>query len=297
MPDHGRSVEQILAVTGVATIAWAAFDPDWYLAKHPDVRRQLPDDAAETVLRYYLRHGQALGHSPNIWFDEAWHLRAYPVVAAAVQAGRVASAFDAYCREGYHGRAPHWLFDELGYRLRNADLTEECLMSEGLANGYDHYLTSGDRAGCISNDFFDPSSYLAYLSPEDAQRASQIGLFTHFLIGLETGRSEHRTSLYFDPIWYRKAYAEQMRDQRSTLRHYLRTDTPSDFNPILEFSEAHYLRANPDVAASVTAGRFRNGYEHFLRSGAREHRAPNQDADLRSYASTQPVAAWLADDP
>ena len=72
----------------------------------------------------YIEHGQALGHSPNRYFDEAWHLRRYPRVAEAVRTGRVASAFDAYCREGLHGRSPHWLFDEFFYRTRYADLTE-----------------------------------------------------------------------------------------------------------------------------------------------------------------------------
>jgi hypothetical protein len=43
-----------------------------------------------------------------------------------VRTGRVTSGFDAYCREGLHGRSPHWLFDEFFYRARYLDLTETC---------------------------------------------------------------------------------------------------------------------------------------------------------------------------
>ena len=36
-----------------------------------------PDDP-EAVLRFYLVTGQQIGHSPNMYFDEAWYLRQYP---------------------------------------------------------------------------------------------------------------------------------------------------------------------------------------------------------------------------
>ena len=37
----------------------------------------------EALLRFYLQEGQRRGHSPNLLFDEAWFLRAYPDLAAA----------------------------------------------------------------------------------------------------------------------------------------------------------------------------------------------------------------------
>ena len=127
--------------------AGRVFDPDWYLATYPAVRHDVDTRDPAAVLRFYIEFGQALGHSPNRYFDEAWHLRRYPRVAEAVRTGRVASGFDAYCREGFHGRSPHWLFDEFFYRARYPDLTETCLAADGAVNGYDHYLRHGDRAG------------------------------------------------------------------------------------------------------------------------------------------------------
>ena len=119
---------------------------------------------------------RALGHSPNIYFDEAWHLRRYPRVAEAVRTGRAASGFDAYCREGLHGRSPHWLFDEFFYRTRYADLTEACLAAEGAVNGYDHYLRHGDRAGRSGHLLFDPTTYAAQLDPAERRKAEERGL-------------------------------------------------------------------------------------------------------------------------
>ena len=98
----------------------------------------------ESVLRYYLQTGRQLGHSPNRFFDEAWHLRAYPDVAAALGRGAGASGFDLYCRGGFRARSPHWLFNKQLYRQRHPDLTDVALDSADMANGYDHYLRHGD---------------------------------------------------------------------------------------------------------------------------------------------------------
>jgi hypothetical protein len=98
----------------------------------------------ESVLRYYLQTGQQLGHSPNRFFDEAWHLRAYPDAAAALGRGAGASGFDLYCRGRFRARSPHWLFNEQLCRQRHPDLTDVALDSADMANGYDHYLRHGD---------------------------------------------------------------------------------------------------------------------------------------------------------
>jgi O-antigen biosynthesis protein len=131
MLASGLSVRDTLRLRGSHAVAWAVFDPDWYCATYPMVQQKIgrPDPAA--ILRFYIESGQGLGHSPNIYFDETWHRRRYPRVADAVARGRVASAFDAYCRVGFHGRSPHWLFDELFYRRRHTDLTEDYLAAQG----------------------------------------------------------------------------------------------------------------------------------------------------------------------
>src|SRR6185437_11716937 len=156
MSKFGLPARHTLRLSGDTTVTWALFNPEWYLAAHPDIAADIDGRSPGAVLCFYFDHGQALRHSPNAWFDERWHLAAYPGVAARVEHGHFESAFDAYCREGFHGRSPHWLFDELAYRLTQSDVTEAVLAAHGMANGYDHYLRQGDRERRTGSRFFDP---------------------------------------------------------------------------------------------------------------------------------------------
>ncbi len=124
---------------------------------YPDARGELEgaDDAA--VLQYYFSHGQKQGHSPNIWFDEQWHLQRHPGLVSLVRDGHTESAFDSYCRSGYRNRSAHWLFDEVLYRQLHPDLSDEALACDGSANGYDHYLKHGAREGRIGHLLFEPA--------------------------------------------------------------------------------------------------------------------------------------------
>lgn len=49
--------------------------------------------------------------------------------------------------------------------------------------------------------------------------------------------------------------------------------TPVSSCPVSDFSETDYLDNNPDVAAAVSSGMFRSGWEHFLLYGHAEDRA------------------------
>ena len=69
------------------------------------------------------------------------------------------------------------------------------------------------------------------------------------------------------------------------LHHYLANDTPTEFDPLPLFSERYYLTRYPDIRKAVETGRHRNGYEHFLRSGARELRSPSELFDLHYYVT------------
>lgn len=46
-------------------------------------------------------------------------------------------------------------------------------------------------------------------------------------------------------------------------------------HPPAFFNETAYLKNYPDVAASVAAGGFCSGWEHWIRYGAQENRKPN----------------------
>lgn len=201
MPPTALPADETLKLPGQPGIAWAEFDPQWYLDTYASIREHLSDISPEAVLRYYLETGRQLGHSPNRFFDEAWHLRAYPDVAAALGRGAAASAFDLYSRNGFRTRAPHWLFDERLYRRRHPDLTGAALELAGLANGYDQYLRHGAQEQHVGHLFLDPALYQAQLAPDEARDSEAAGLFHHYLRRIATSWHEARTTLYFDPAW------------------------------------------------------------------------------------------------
>lgn len=291
-------VPAMQALRGETAVAWAALDADWYLAAYPPVRDAIDEVGAEAVLYFYLQQGRRLGHSPNMFFDEAWYVRAYPDAAAAIRRGEAASGFDHYCRVGFRDRSPHWLFDEAFYRGNYSELTDEVLQGAGLVNGYDHYLRHGAREKRIGHWLFDPTIYCGHLDAEAAQEAEVIGAFRHYLDRVAAGRPELPTTLYFDPVWYRGRYPETAEaiaagQWQSALHHYLGNDAPTDFDPLPEFSESYYLDRDAETAAAVAAGRLRNGYRHFLDRGRFALKAPSPDVDLRYYARLSAVRADL----
>ncbi len=286
----GRGVRERLGHPRRRGIAWAAFYPDWYLATYPDARERIGGTAFDDVLRDYLDHGQSAGNSPNPFFDEAWYRATHPETVTAIADGRIESGFDHYCRTGYLDQAPHWLFDELEYRRRYPDLTDEVLAEQGAANGYGHYLRHGDREGRSGSTFFDPAVYAAANGDATALREAG-GAFHAFLRQLDRNDGELRASVYFDPAWYLSTYPD-ISDAiaagrwKNALHHYLTNRTASQFDPLPEFSEAIYLMLYPDVAAAVQQGHLRNGYQHFLAFGASELRNPCATINLRWYEAT-----------
>ncbi len=292
------SAANMLKLRGETLNQWAAFDCAWYLHAYPAIRMQLPDDDPAALLRFYLDHGQRQGHSPNRFFDEAWHRAVYPGVVAAIRDGAVTSGFDLYCRGAFRTRTPHWLFQELAYRARYPDLTDAALESSDVANGYDHFLRHGDRERRLAHPLFDPAFYLVQLPPEEQARADALGPFHHYLAWIDDPGTELQTSPAFDPAWYLDRYPEvrhaiAQRRWRSALHHYLANDTPTAFDPLPEFSESYYLGRYSDVAAAVERGERRNGYEHFLQDGVNELRSPCSSIDLRYYAAHPTVKAAL----
>ncbi len=276
--------------------AWAIFEPAWYRARYGATTELPPDDA---LLAYYLESGQSAGHSPNRFFDETWHRRAYPAIQTLIKAGAFTSAFDSYCRAGHRDRSPHWLFDEIYYRDRHPDLTNEAFRAGGLANGYDHFLRHGDREGRRGHILFDPDFYRTTLSPDEQTAAAESGYFHDYLLRLERRAPERRTTCYFDCVWYVRRYPEvgaALAEGRwqSALEHYLCNDTPGEFDPLLDFSEGWYLRNDPGLRTVIEHGDFRNGYTHFLRHGAVELRSPAEHVDLAWYASLDSVRGALA---
>jgi GT2 family glycosyltransferase len=284
-----RTVREVLKlVTGPAQ-SWTEFDPKWYVRAYPQVRLALATPTDARVLAHYLDHGQQLGHSPNRFFDEAYFLRMHPGAVPAMRAGHAESGFDFYCRAEGRQRKPHWLFDQAYYRNRYDDLTDDTLAENGLRNGYDHFLRHGSREGRTGSPFFDPQVYRANLSKDEAAAAEAAGWFADCIDRLHARSGPERvTSVYFDPVWYLQNYetvAQAVADGEyvSALHHYLANETPTQFDPLPEFSEAFYLKLYPDIVVAIEAGNIRNGYQHFLSDGVFERRAPCEAVDLTYY--------------
>lgn len=286
--------KEALRLKGETVIEWAAFDPDWHRMSYPGATRSLAGRPGREVLAFYLEHGQGLGHSPNRYFDEAWHRKSYASIVEAIEQGKFSSAFDSYCRAGNLDRSPHWLFDEMYYRRRQADLTDTVLQQADLINGYDHFLRHGNREGRIGHPLFDPFYYLDRLPQEERAAAAEMGPYQHYLMTLDQGAADRETSRYFACAWFLQRYpdiadAVVRGDRRSALEHYLCNDTPTAFDPLPDFSEEWYLNGHAGLREAIEAGTNRNGYAHFLRHGTNELRSPAPHIDLRWYAAREPV--------
>ncbi len=277
---------------------WSAFDQAWYLKNHPDALARMQALGTTDAENFYREHGAGLGHSPNMFFDEAWYLRDNPDVANHVSAGTMASGFAHYCHDGWRARSPHWLFSERFYLSLYPEITRGLLDRHGLVNGYDHYLTLGDREFRSGHWFFDPMLYRNNKPEQDRSDAASGGSFAQFLAADCIAGSLSRLSWYFDPAWYLKRYPEVAAEIEAgqwscALHHFLCNPAPQRYDALEWFSEAHYGATYPDVMAEVQAGRFRNCYEHFVRHGAAERRRPHADIDLLHYASSGRVQADL----
>ena len=263
-------------------IAWAVFDQDWYVTTYPEAA------GSTDALDFYIRHGQGLGHSPNPFFDEPWYLGSYPAIADLVRQGAYTSGFDHYCQTGYLDNDPHWLFDLGAYRGSNADLTLAALQSAGHRDHYNHYLLTGVWENRRPHLFFDPE--ICRTGPETTTAS---GEFARYLRGLRRDVPEPKTTIYFDPDWYKASYPQVAAaigrgEWRCALHHYFCNRTPELFDPLPEFSEKFYRIHNADVAKALVEGQYAGrGYWHFLHNGAHELRAPSIAIDLRYYRDHQ----------
>ncbi len=285
-----EDMDQILGPRSSTRASWCMFDHEWYLQAYPDVRNALDDDAFETVRQYYIDHGRALLHAPNMLFDERWYIQRYPDVADEVANGDYGSGYEHYCAIGYLNRSPHFLYDDDIYALHSRDLTDQILLEFACFNRYDHYIKAGARELRVAHLLFDPATYREFIERdgEGAMPLDAAGPFEHFLQRIWYEHLDATTSIYFDPAWYLGRYAEardglQHGEYVCALQHYLTGPDPSSRDPLPEFSEIFYQDRYPDVAAGVRTAAFLSGYDHFLKSGVFDFRDPSPDIDLAAY--------------
>ncbi len=257
---------------------WVEFDGEWY-RKTYSISFTIDDPLAD-----YLTEGQQLGRSPNVFFDEAFYLRRYPDVAAAVRKGAYRSGFDHYCRDGLLTYAPHWLFDPEFYGFAISQRADRGCVHQWLRSFPARRVWRWNNGPSIVRSEILPPRCRMAGEYNEGGRASM----RYFVYQIHEQRSDLETSLYFDSAWYCANYASAAQaiaagEFLCALHHYLCNDSPTAFDPLADFSEADYLNRYPDVADAVTKGIFPNGYMHFLQSGVFELRNPSRHIDLRSY--------------
>ena len=288
MPDWSLSLSQ-------AAPAWTVFDANHY-SKSDTKALLAARNGNEAALADYHDRGAGLGYPPNPFFDPAFYIAANADIAGLIGTDAFPTAFDHYRIAGWPDRDPHWLFSTRLYG-KYPDLTPEIFTEFG--GPYGHYLRFGAAEGRIGHDLFDPACYRRQLPSEEAAANP----FGHFLArygqAVAAQELEPNGSDFFDPQWYLSTHADAARAvaegrAKGALHHYLTAAGAETLDPLCDFSEEHYLGANPDVALKIAEREFRNGYAHFLRHGARELRSPCGHIDLRWYAEQPAVAADLA---
>ncbi len=268
---------------------WEHFDADWYSANY--MRPNAEHEPTEPY-EHYVSIGIARKHSPNAYFDEAWYQARNSDVKADVARGVWPSGFAHYCAEGYKNRDAHWLFSDGIYRSRRGDLSDDSLFSNGLRNGYHHYLIAGQAESFTGSAFFDPAVLADLAGITDKP-------FTAVLTQPWLGQL--RLSHFFDPEWYLAMY-EEVEDliadghYSSPLHHYLTNPTPQHFAGSADIDESYYSTRYPDIGEAVALGHLRNGYEHFVNHGRFEDRCPSPWFDPAIYRRHKRVAEALQKD-
>ena len=275
---------------------WRRFDASWYARCYQEAAAENGVGDSSELEAFYWQKGCRLGHSPNMFFDEAWYLSTYPDVATHVAGGGARSGFEHYIRDGHRDRSPHWLFDERYYLSSNRDITQGLLQRQHFVNGYDHYLAIGNAEFRSGHRFFDPLLYQENADESDEARGHG-GPFVRFLIDHCRAGSTARLSWYFDPVWYLKSYPELGEEIAAewscALHHFLCHRSKQRYAGLQWFSEEYYGATYPDVLAAVNRGAFRNAYEHFVRFGAAERRRPHAEVDLVKHYRSIAVQASI----
>ncbi|WP_324630249.1 DUF7948 domain-containing protein [Phormidium sp. CCY1219] len=216
----------------------------------------------------------------TVYFDESLYLAQNPDIAAAVEAGDIASGLEHFRVFGEaEGReAPTPLFDEGEYLVDNPDIAAG-VAAGVFESGFDHFVNFGffegrdRRATLFLEDFYREQN-------PDIAEAISAGVFdTAFGHYIQFGQFEaRRPNVAFDENFYLAENPEVAAIVRaggfnSGFDHFVELGELQGRQPSPIFNENAYLLANLDVARAVNRGVFRSGYEHFVLFGFEEGRS------------------------
>ena len=163
------------------------------------------DDVA--AISDYVRRGADPAAQPATLFDQAWHLEAYPAVAASGLAPLV-----HYLAHGAAaGHSPHPLLNCGFYQSKNSRA-----LGDTRATALEHFVRAGAAQGRDPHPLFDLTHYAA----QGPQLTPGEDPVSHYIrAGWRDGLSPHPL---FDAAWYRAQMPRQAAET-PPLVHYLST--------------------------------------------------------------------------
>jgi hypothetical protein len=226
----------VLIGTGTITSQNSLFDPGYYLRTYPAVAAAVTAGTFTNGYQHYLQYGQFEGYSPSPFWDESWYLSQNPDIAAAVKAGTVSSGFMQYYLYGQYENRGGLLFFNQAYYLSTYPSIATAIQSGGVTSAYEQFVLYGEYEGLSPMLYFSSTvcdENNGYMLP-DASGAVYTSDYDWFIEGgqFTTGGV-----------------------------------TVSNF-----YNETTYLADNSDVQAAVTAGKFPDGFMHWLEYGQYEGR-------------------------
>ena len=147
------------------------FDPDWYVARYPDVAASGTDPT-----HHFVHYGAAEGRDPNRFFDSAWYLAHYPDVAHSGQHPLL-----HYLQMGAAElRNPHPRFDAAYYVDQHP---------EAAANPLLHHLLFGVVRGWLTEK---PIAIRDYLPSGDVSPVAPADVVVDIVIPVYRGLAQTR---------------------------------------------------------------------------------------------------------
>ena len=151
------------------------FDPDWYVAAHPEVEDEVAEGWYGNALHHFLANPRPAEYPGSADFDEAFYAARYPDIGEAFAAGTLRTGLQHFVDHGrFEDRQPAPWFDPLVYR-RN-QMVSTALLTTPELTAFDHYIQTGRKLGLPATS----SPYAIPLAERPGKEAAGKDIFNRF---------------------------------------------------------------------------------------------------------------------
>jgi hypothetical protein len=274
------------------------FDVGYYMRQGRDVEK-----SGIPPLAHYFLWGAAEGRNPHPLFDAVFYLEQ----CAGLDIGHMTPLEHYLCSGWKEGKDPHALFSSSLYLQQNSDVARSGM------NPLVHYLIHGWQEGRWHHPWFDAGWYLRQY-PDVAEDGAN-PLVHYLLWGATEGRDP---GPLFDTDWYLATYPGVRDSGLNPLVHYLRfgsregratrpvedrrtnraidqhqrfSESPTESRCEIElirpfFDLDYYIRQCPELELMDMSP-----MEHYLKTGAAQHKDPHLLFDTSFYLENNPDVA------